>query len=57
MVKPSPALVMKARLFDADRSDKEIDLSANTVGSVGDRQLLWVDLLLTKTPADADAER
>jgi magnesium transporter len=52
MAKPSQPPTTKARLFDADRSDKEIDLSAKTVASVGDRQLLWVDALLTGDPAE-----
>jgi magnesium transporter len=45
--------VTKARLFDADRSDQEIELTAKTVGSVGVRQLLWVDALIGDEPADA----
>lgn len=40
MVKPS-RLTTSARLFDADRSDSEIELTETTVAAVGDRQLLW----------------
>jgi magnesium transporter len=36
-----------ARLFDADRTDREIELGPDTVASVSDRQLLWVDLTLS----------
>src|SRR5664279_1198858 len=36
----------KARLFDADRSDRVIELDANAVASVKDRQLLWIDTSL-----------
>lgn len=32
------------RLFDADRTDREIDFDAQTVKALTDRQLLWVDL-------------
>ena len=46
MPKQSQSLTTKARLFDADRSDKEIKLSSKAVASIGDRQLLWVDALL-----------
>ena len=52
MAKPSPPPKTKARLFDADRSDKEIALNAKTVRSVGDRQLLWVDARLSSDPAE-----
>ena len=52
MAKQSQPATNKARLFDADRSDKEIELNATTVGSVGDRQLLWVDALLSGDPAE-----
>lgn len=48
-------VTMRARLFDADRSDREIELTAETVPDVGDRQLLWVDVLLDGTEAKADA--
>jgi len=43
-----------ARLFDADRSDKEFELSSNSVGSVGKRQLLWVDTTLDDDSTDGD---
>src|ERR1700693_3832519 len=46
MTKHAQSSATKARLFDADRSDKEIELTAKTVGSIGDRQLLWVDALV-----------
>ena len=44
-----------ARLFDADRTDHELELSADAVGSIGDRQLLWVDVTLSDDPSDSDA--
>jgi magnesium transporter len=37
---------VSARLFDADRADRKLELGASTFASVGDRQLLWVDLIL-----------
>jgi magnesium transporter len=61
MAKPARASVMKARLFDADRSDREVKLDPGTIKSIRDRQLLWVDLVrdeasgktsMAKTPAD-----
>jgi magnesium transporter len=52
MTKQSQPQTTKARLFDADRSDKEIELGPKTVRSVGDRQLLWVDALLSREPTD-----
>ena len=55
MAKQSRQLTTKARLFDADRSDKEIELSAKTVASVGDRQLLWVDAVVGNESADSEA--
>lgn len=49
--KPKPPSALKpgggsfgARLFDADRSDREIDFDAESVASISDRQLLWVDV-------------
>lgn len=44
-----------ARLFDADRLDKEFELSREAVGSIGKRQLLWVDFLLSGEPAGDEA--
>lgn len=35
-----------ARLFDADRTDREVVLGPTTAKSVKDRQLLWIDLTL-----------
>ena len=55
MAKQSRPLTTKARLFDADRSDKEIELGAKTVASVGDRQLLWVDAAVGQRSADSEA--
>jgi len=57
---------VKARLFDADRSDKEVELSPDVLKKVGDRQLLWIDAsgeadsrardeLLAMLPFDPDA--
>lgn len=43
MAKPSKEPETKARLFDADRSDRVIELDAKAVASVKDRQLLWID--------------
>ena len=42
-----------ARLFDADRTDRKFELSREAVGSIGERQLLWVDVLLTDEATDA----
>ena len=64
-VKPAP-LVVSARLFDADRTDREIELGPKSVETLTDRQLLWVDLeggqeaaersqLLTWLPFDKSA--
>jgi magnesium transporter len=39
-----------ARLFDADRVDREVELGAETAKSVGDRQLLWIDLIVSGDP-------
>lgn len=36
--------VVRARLFDADRTDREIELGPRSVRTLTDRQLLWVDL-------------
>ena len=55
MAKLAQSDTTKARLFDADRSDKEIELTAKTVASIGDRQLLWVDALLDGESADGKA--
>ena len=46
-------MTIRARLFDADRSDTEIELSAASVASVKDRQLLWVDALIDDRVDDA----
>lgn len=43
----------KARLFDADRSDQVIELDAGAIASIKDRQLLWVDTLLSGESPDA----
>ena len=51
MVKPSQSSATKARLFDADRSDRAVELDAATVASIKDRQLLWVD-----TGVDGDSK-
>ncbi len=42
--------LFKARLFDADRTDREVTFDAQSVESLTDRQLLWIDL-----PREADA--
>lgn len=34
-----------AYLFDADGSDREVDLEENTFSKINDRQLLWVNIL------------
>jgi magnesium transporter len=60
--KRQPATV-RAVVFDADQRDREVDLSADAIGAVGDRQLLWADVnddpaqpqvaeLLSMLPAD-----
>ncbi len=57
---------LRARLFDADRTDREVEFNAQTVKSLTDRQLLWIDLqredlgdlpddFLASLPFDADA--
>ncbi len=35
---------LTARLFDADQPDREVEFDAQTVTSLTDRQLLWIDL-------------
>lgn len=55
MAKRSQPVVTKARLFDADRSDKEIELGSKTVAAIGDRQLLWVDAIVSADSADDHA--
>lgn len=45
-------VTIRARLFDADRSDTEIELSAESVAAVKDRQLLWVDALVDADRAE-----
>jgi magnesium transporter len=45
----------RARLFDADRSDKEVELGSRTVASIGNRQLLWVDTLANGEPGGSQA--
>jgi Mg2+ and Co2+ transporter CorA len=45
---------VKARLFDADRSDKEVELSPDVLKQVGDRQLLWIDASGGTDLADRD---
>ena len=51
MAKPSQPPTTKARLFDADRSDRVVELDATAVAAIEDRQLLWVD-----TQVDADSK-
>lgn len=53
--KPTAAETVKARLFDADRPDKEIELGPETVGSIGKRQLLWVDAVVPGEAADSES--
>lgn len=45
----------RSRLFDADRSDTEIEISSTTVGAIKDRQLLWLDVNFGGDPADRQA--
>jgi Mg2+ and Co2+ transporter CorA len=52
MAGTSGSLTTKARLFDADRSDREVELSAGTVKSIGDHQLLWIDAVLSDEASD-----
>lgn len=42
-----------ARLFDADRIDRVLELGPETAASVADRQLLWVDLTLSGDPPES----
>jgi len=42
-----------ARLFDADRVDRELELGPRTARSVSDRQLLWVDLIVDGEPRES----
>ena len=42
-----------ARLFDADRVDRQLELGPETAGAVDDRQLLWVDLTLSGDPPES----
>ena len=49
------ASVPTARLFDADRTDKKFELSREAVGAIGERQLLWVDVLLGDDATDGEA--
>jgi len=44
---------VSARLFDADRVDREVELGPKTAGSVSDRQLLWVDLIVGGDPPES----
>jgi magnesium transporter len=37
-------MTLRARLYDARDEDRDIDLTHDTVGDVGERRLLWVDL-------------
>lgn len=46
-----PRPVVSARLFDADRTDREVELGPTTVQGVTDHQLLWVDLVGRDNPA------
>ncbi len=58
----------EARLFDADRTDREVELTPATAAQIKERQLLWIDVrddaeseavgaLLGLLPIDADAAR
>ena len=44
-----------ARLFDADKADKKFELTSEAVGAIGERQLLWVDVLLGDDATDDEA--
>ena len=44
------AAAVSARLFDADRVDRQLELGPTTAKEVSDRQLLWVDLILSGEP-------
>jgi magnesium transporter len=37
--------MIRARLYDADGSDRDVPLEAGLAGKIKDRQLLWVDLV------------
>ncbi len=56
----------EAQLFDADRADRSVELTAETVAAIKDRQLLWIDVhddaqseavgrLLALLPIDVEA--
>jgi len=47
------AIDIKARLFDADRSDKEVELTPAALKAVGDHQLLWIDAVLRGDASDS----
>jgi magnesium transporter len=47
------AIATKARLFDADRSDKVVELTPDALKSVGNHQLLWIDAVLTGKASDS----
>lgn len=49
--KGTPAV--SSRLFDADRVDREVELGPKTASSVSDRQLLWVDLIVSGDPPES----
>ncbi len=55
---PRPGTIT-IRLFDADRTDKTLDLDEALGGKVGDRQLLWIDVdgMPDAATATAIAER
>ena len=44
------AAAASARLFDADRVDRQVELGPKTARQVSDRQLLWVDLIMSGEP-------
>ncbi len=48
-----PISGVTARLFDADRIDRELELGPKTARGVSDRQLLWVDLIVTGDPRES----
>lgn len=52
MAVQSTTMTIRTRLFDADRTDREIELDAQGVASVKDRQLLWVDALISDDRID-----
>jgi magnesium transporter len=49
------ASVPTARLFDADKTDQKFELSREAVAAVGERKLLWVDVLLGDDATDGEA--